>query len=191
MNDTFSFFGGIPSQPVEKPVVFVSYHHGGDQGYYNRFARVFADTYRIIRDNSLRKEISSDDAEYIMRRIREFDLTGTSCTIVLCGRETPLRKFVDWEIKATLDKQHGLLGINIPTNSNKVVPYRFFDNYKSRYAVWLTWEQLFPNQRPNVAALRAAIEDANAKSKELIDNTRLLMCRNGETAPRHIENRIS
>jgi MTH538 TIR-like domain (DUF1863). len=191
MNETFSFFGGIPSQPVEKPVVFVSYHHGADQGYYNRFATVFADTYRIIRDNSLRNEISSDDAEYIMRRIRELDLTGTSCTIVLCGKETPWRKFVDWEIKATLDKQHGLVGIGLPNNPVTNAPDRFLDNNKSGYAVWLTWEQLFPNQRPNVAPLRAAIEDASATSKELIDNTRPLMSRNGETAPRHIENRIS
>jgi hypothetical protein len=37
--------------------------------------------------------------------------------------------FVDWEIKATLDKEHGLIGINLPTNprllnGNATVPNR-------------------------------------------------------------------
>jgi hypothetical protein len=56
---------------------------------------------------------------------------------------------------------------------------RFLDNYQSGYAVWLSWEQLFPNQQPNVAVLRRAIENANAKSKDLIENGRTLMNRNG------------
>lgn len=51
-----------------------------------------------------------------MRRIRGDYLTGTSYTLVLCGKETPWRKFVDWEIKATLDKQQGLIGLGLPSN---------------------------------------------------------------------------
>ena len=112
----FSLLAGIPVPPSGKRSVFASYHHDGDQAYYDYFARVFADAYQIIRDNSLRKTILSDDADYIMRRIREDYLTGTSCTIVLCGNTTPWRKFVDWEIKASLDKRHGLIGIGLPTN---------------------------------------------------------------------------
>src|SRR5207249_3540605 len=103
--------------------------------------------------------------------------------VVLCGKETPWRKFVDWEIKATLDRQHGLLGVGLPNNpatNDKVrVQDRFLDNYQSGYAVWLSWEQLFPNRQPDVAVLRHAIEGANTKSKELINNTRPLMGRNG------------
>jgi len=49
-----------------------------------------------------------------MRGIRENFITGTSCTIVLCGAQTHLRKYVHWEIKATLDKEHGLIGVNLP-----------------------------------------------------------------------------
>jgi hypothetical protein len=74
------------------------------------------------------------------------------------------------KIKATLDKQHGLVGVGLPRNTapnGKVrVPDRFFDNYQLGYAVWLTSEELFRYQQANVAALRAAIESANAKSKE-------------------------
>lgn len=169
--------------------IFVSYHHQADQHYYNQFESVFSNTYRVIQDNSLRFGINSDDAEYVMRRIREEYLTGTSCTIVLCGKETHLRKFVDWEIKATLDKEHGLIGIKLPTNPAVAarcnVPARFFDNYQSGYGPWLTWEQLFVNQQPNVSALRSAVTAATSKPKDLINNSRSLMSRNIATSPKY------
>jgi len=183
MSNVFSPIGAIPGKPVEKRAVFISYHHGRDQAYYDYFAHVFAESYQSIRDKSLRQEIWSDNSEYILRRIREDYLTGTSCTLVLCGRETPWRKFVDWEIKATLDKEHGLIGIALPTspvsNGKVFVPHRFFDNYQSRYALWLTWGQLFPDQQANVTVLRNVIASANVRPKELIDNMRGLMSRNG------------
>ena len=89
-----------------RPRVFVSYQHSADQHYYNEFSRIFADTYEAIADNSLERWIDSDDADYVMRRIRENHITGTSCSIVLVGVSTWGRKYVDWEIKATLDKSH-------------------------------------------------------------------------------------
>jgi hypothetical protein len=160
-----------------KRKIFVSYHHGGDQWYYNEFSRIFSDTYDVVQDSSLDRAIDSDDPEYVMRRIRENNITGTSCTIVLCGAQTPQRKYVDWEIKATLDKCHGLIGINLPgsiTNNNGViVPDRFNDNYHSGYAVWLQWQQLSPQ------AIAQAIELANSKSSILINNSRQMRRRNG------------
>lgn len=173
-DNPFSLFGGIPLSPPTKRSVFVSYHHDGDQPYYEYFAKILSDAYQIIRDNSLRDEIWSDDADYVMRRIREDYLTGTSCTIVLCGKESHRRKFVDWEIIATLDKQHGLIGVRLPTNASALVPARFLDNYQSGYAVWTAWEQLFQNRNPNVAGLRQAIEAANRTPKRAIQNNREL-----------------
>ena len=87
--------------PPTKPRIFVSYHHAGDRGWYEFFAAYFCDTYDIFQDRSVSREIDSDNSEYVIRQIREEYITGTSCTIVLCGTETPRRKFVDWEIKAT------------------------------------------------------------------------------------------
>ncbi len=172
----------VPPVPARRSI-FVSYHHADDQTYCDLFSRLFSDTYSVIRDNSLREEIWSDDPEYIMRRIREEYLTGTSCTIVLCGRETPWRKFVDWEIKATLDKQHGLIGIALPSvlksNGKVVVPHRFFDNFYSGFAHWLTWDQLLTDGRANTSALQQAVELANGRPKQLIKNDRQAMTRNG------------
>jgi hypothetical protein len=105
-------FGRI--QPVKRKV-FISYHHAADQAYYDTFSRTFSNAYDVITDNSLIRGVESDVAEYIMRRIRENYITGSSCTVVLVGRDTWRRKYVDWEIDATLQKEHGLIGIQLPT----------------------------------------------------------------------------
>lgn len=156
--------------------VFVSYHHDNDQWHYDEFSRVFHDDYEAVHDNSLDRALDSDDPDYVMRRIRENFITGTSCTIVLCGSETQNRKYVDWEIKATLDKNHGLVGINLPSSTSNqsgvIVPDRFLDNYRSGYAVWVQWSGL------TVSSLKVAIEDANSRSTTLIDNSRRMMQRN-------------
>src|SRR5438874_1865601 len=84
------------SRPRRK--VFVSYHHAADSDAYAAFARVFSEGLELVQDNSVERRIGSDDADYVIRRIRENYLTGSSVTIVLCGRNTYGRKFVDWEI---------------------------------------------------------------------------------------------
>lgn len=172
-----SILGSVPG-PRRK--IFVSYHHKGDQAYYDAFSKAFHDTYEAITDNSLEREIDSDDVDYVMRRIRENHITGTSCTIVLIGAETALRKYVDWEIKATLDKNHALLGVYLPTAArsadNKViVPGRFLDNYNSGYAVWASWANL----TANITNCKKLIEEARTRDCGLIDNSRARRVRNG------------
>ena len=160
--------------------VFVSYHHGGDVAYYNEFSRVFSETYEAVQDSSVDRTIDSDNAEYVIRKIREDYITGTSCTIVLCGAQTPWRKFVDWEIKATLDRQHGLIGVNLPTNpltgNNKyTVPDRLHDNIQPGYAIWTQWRDIVAG----TDYLPQQIELANTRPASSIDNSRPLRQRNG------------
>ncbi len=171
---------GLPPHPPIKRSVFVSYHHGGDQAFYDAFARTFASLYGMIRDTSIHGIMDSDDVDYMMRHIRENYITGSSCTVVLCGPQTPWRKFVDWEIKATLDKEHGLIGVKLPTlllapNSGTNKPVRLQDNVDSGYAVWVTREHLLAN----VNHLTLAIENAIARSTNLINNWRPLRMKNG------------
>ncbi len=165
---------------IPKRKVFVSYHHGGDLDYYNAFTTFFSNNYDVIQDNSVDRVIDSDNVDYVIRNIRESYITGTSCTIVLCGLLTPYRKFVDWEIKATLDKQHSLIGINLPNNPLQqsgayIVPDRLHDNIVSGYALWLQWNDL--NNGP--AFLVQKIEEAKLRQKNLIVNSRDLRKRNG------------
>src|SRR5689334_16431755 len=99
-----------------RPRIFVSYHHGSDQWFYNEFSRLFHDNYETVYDNSLERSVNSENVDYTRWRIRDDYIRGTSCTVVMCGAETWKRKYVDWEIKATLDMRHALIGINLPSN---------------------------------------------------------------------------
>lgn len=172
--------GLLSSVLAAKRRIFLSYHHGDDRHYYEEFSRFFSEQYEAVQDNSVDRRIDSDNVDYVIRTIRENYVTGTSCTIVLCGAQTPWRKFVDWEIKATLDKGHGLIGANLPSNPQTpngtfTVPDRLHDNIQSGYALWLEWADL--NQ--GATFLSRQIESANARSSMLIDNSRGLRQRNG------------
>lgn len=162
-----------------KPRVFVSYHHATDQAYYDALSSNMNSPYTFCQDNSLNRMIDSRSPDYILRKIREDYISGTSCTVVLCGIETPWRKYVDWEIEATLQKQHALLGIKLPTlaviNDGCSKPARLQDNIFSGYAHWVWWEDIVSNAN----ALDAAVIEARSRSKSLIRNDRERRLRNG------------
>jgi hypothetical protein len=158
-----------------KRSIFVSYHHGKDRGFYEPFSALFADSYQVIEDNSVGRAIDSEDAEYVHRRIREAFIAGSSCTVVLCGAATWQRKFVEWEVKTTLDKQHGLIAVQLPTNPTFTIPLRLHDNTQTGYALWSAWHEL--TARPSILA--GLVEMANNRSKVLIRNDREMRIRNG------------
>ncbi|WP_211310871.1 TIR domain-containing protein [Cereibacter johrii] len=171
-----SSFGAV--RPVRRNV-FVSYHHGGDQAYYDTLTKTMHDRLQLITDNSLERRIDSSDHNYIMRRIREYHLHGSSCTIVLCGANTWRRKYVDWEIHASLIQQMGLVGVWLPSlplspNNGTDKPARLQDNIDCGYAVWTSWNEIAANAN----VLTEAIERANSASKLLIENTRVRQGRN-------------
>lgn len=176
---TNEYLGGLLGAMVKRKV-FVSYHHGGDQAYYNAFSKAFCDTYDVITDNSLERAVGSSDVEYVMRQIRENYISGTSCTIVLVGANTHLRKYVDWEIKATLDREHGLIGVRLPNAATDsagrtIVPARLHDNIESGYALWTSWADI----TAGADACRRFIEAANARDRRLIANSRARKLVNG------------
>lgn len=117
--------------------VFISYHHANDQHYYNEFSRFFSGSYDIFYDNSLDRRIDSTKSEYVNRKIREDYIVGSSATIVLCDSETFKRKWVDWEIHATLYHRHCLLEIILPTCQMKLLAFPRFINS--------SWALLFLN----------------------------------------------
>lgn len=175
-NSSLAILAALNKPPRRK--VFISYHHGADQAYYDEFSKFFHERFEAVFDNSLERQIDSDNVDYVMQRIRDNHVTGTSCTIVLIGAQTYLRKYVDWEIKATLAKQHGVLGIVLPTHIQNqsgqlIVPDRFNDNVNSGYAVWTYWNGL------TVQGFTQLLETAIAKPKALIDNSRAMRQRNG------------
>ena len=79
--------------------------------------------------------INSQNAEYVIGRIRQEQIADSSVTLVLIGRCTHSRRHVDWEIKASLRqgmdyKPNGLLGIVLPSLGNSAhLPPRFAENW--------------------------------------------------------------
>lgn len=166
--------GVLPPIQPRKREVFVSYHHANDQAWYDSFSSIFDDQLDLFSDSSLDRRIDSTNAQYLDRTIREDYIRGTSITIVLIGSETWKRRWVDWEIHATLEDEHALLGVILPAPYHSIgnqgsilVPDRFFDNHNSGYAHFLHWTN-------DYQALSQAIEHAIALSSNTqnIVNTR-------------------
>lgn len=70
-----------------------------------------------------------------MRKIRENKLQDSTVTIVLIGSCTHSRRYVDWEVKASLQQgstlPNGLIAINLPYMGNKSeLPARISQNIK-------------------------------------------------------------
>lgn len=170
---------GLQIAPVRRKM-FISYHHGNDQAYYDALSKTLHDQMDLVFDNSLDRRIDSENTDYVIQRIRDDFISGTSCTIVLCGPETYQRKYVDWEVKATLDKGHGLIGLELPTitknqQGQSIVPDRLHQNIVSGYAAWKAWSELAANPR----LMSTWIENAVNRDASTIVNPQAIKTRNG------------
>ena len=127
--------------------VFLSHHHHGDaREVQTFFDQVDGRACHCRMVDVSDEPIDSYDYDYVMRVIREQHLANTSVTIVMVGRCTWARKYVDWEIASTLrddpvNRRSGLMGICLPSISDlpestllKMLPPRLADNLNSGYA---------------------------------------------------------
>ncbi len=135
---------------------FISYHHA-DQDEVDDFVSTFDHDRDVFIARGLGQEMSqdiinSDDVTYVMRRISELYLKDSTVTIVLMGKCTWARRYVDWEIQASLRQgqtvpPNGLLGIKLPSYpaSSGQYPGRFNLNLKQSddqedcYARWIEY----------------------------------------------------
>lgn len=100
--------------------VFISYHHGNDQGYKDALVD-FGDRCSMFVDRSVDTGDIPDEwrDEQIRREIRDHYLRDSTVTILLVGKETRRRKHVDWEIYSSMydgsvNKKSGIVVINLP-----------------------------------------------------------------------------
>ena len=98
--------------------VFVSYSHRLDQDASDDFRCFFSDQRDVFIDKSIREDIGQLGNETIKKRLRSL-IKDASVTVVLIGKGTGGRSWVDWEIYNSLRKglqneRNGLLGIYIP-----------------------------------------------------------------------------
>lgn len=163
-----------------KPKIFISYDQVSDGPYYESFKRTFSSLYEIVRDNSMARELDADDAEDFIRLAREETMSDCACMVLLCGGRTHLRKFVDWEIKAALDRKLSLIGVILPSNppdaaGQPTLPDRMQRNFDGGFAVICRWEEIASAKVDLSARVRFAMERPTA----LIENSLPLLRRNG------------
>lgn len=102
--------------------VFISYYHA-DQDEVDDFIETFDEDRDVFITRGLGLEmdptiIDSDNTTYVMRRIRELYLKDSTVTLVMLGKCTWSRRYVDWEIQSSLRSgetvtPNGLLGIKL------------------------------------------------------------------------------
>lgn len=151
---------------------FLSYHHA-DEGAVTGFMDEFGGAF-IRRGISMPGDvIDSDNTDYVMRRIRELYLQDSTVTIVLIGRCTWARRFVDWEVQASLRRPrngpppNGLIAIQL-WKSYASLPERVNRNVESGYANFYEYPA-------NTRALASMVDEAfNARTgrPQVIDNPR-------------------
>lgn len=115
---------------------FLSYH-AVDAEEVLAFVESFGDYFipRAIGVSEDDPVIESEDSDYIMDRIRSKYLSNSTVTIVMVGKCTWARKFVDWEIYSSLRKDkvnrlNGLMAIQLPSGKKAGgnLPARVNDN---------------------------------------------------------------
>lgn len=164
--------------------VFVSYYHG-DQQEVNKFVNDFSNVciFKTVGVKEGDFTFDSNNPQYIMRKIREDKLEDSTVTIVLVGSCTHSRRYVDWEVKASLQcgqsLPNGLIAINLPYMGSKgLLPPRVEENISKNSNKQDTGTARYYTYPSSNEQLEAWIEDAyNARTQRahLIKNTNVMM----------------
>ena len=159
--------------------VFISYHHKDDKAvsdFVNNYSNSNVFIKRIVGDE-YGTSINSNNVDYTMRVIRENYLADSTVTIVMIGKETFKRKYVDWEIASTLrndqnNKRSGLVGIFLPGCNvhNTTIPARLMDNFTSGYDKLYN----YPYDQKQLSQIINYAFYARTERAHLIDNSRKL-----------------
>ncbi len=172
-----------------KRKVFISFHQKDRKEVDNFIERwtvaesVFIPKALGVSDND--DFINSTNPDYVMSKIREKYLGDSTVTIVLIGTCTHSRRYVDWEIKASLQQgasiPNGLIGILLPSCVNSAhLPQRFKDNWqKGEFNCYVRYR----SHPATAQQLADWIEDAyNARTlrDHLIQNSVEMMKYNGK-----------
>ncbi len=151
---------------------FLSYHHA-DQSAVDTFIGKFEGAF-IRRGIQMEEDIiDSDNTDYVMQRIRTLYLQDSTVTIVLIGKCTWARRFVDWEVQASLRKSregpppNGLLAIQL-WETYKTLPNRVNLNADSGYAKFYK----YPSSTTRLATIVDEAFDARTDKAHLIENPR-------------------
>lgn len=175
-----------PFLPPTRRKVFISYHEA-DTTAVEDFIKAFGPegegvfTHKAVGLFGQGDFVDSTDPKYVMQRIREKYLEDSTVTIVLLGHCTHSRRYVDWELKASLTQPalglpNGVMGIVLPSlGAEAHLPDRFQENWAQGHNNCYATLWQYPTSG---AVLRTWIEDAyaaRASRGHLIVNSREMM----------------
>lgn len=115
------------SKDREKPYVFVSYFHDGNIKDREDFEKKYK--YKINSTSIYPGEIDPSRKDYLIRREIRDRIAKCNMLIVLIGKCSYSRKWIDWEIRAALDRKNAggakmVIGILLPEiqkHSNEII----------------------------------------------------------------------
>ncbi|MCJ8322251.1 MAG: TIR domain-containing protein [Hyphomicrobiales bacterium] len=150
---------------------FISYHKD-DKTAVDDFCNKFSGSF-IRRGLKMEDDlIDSTNTDYVMKRIRLLYLGDSTVTIVLIGKCTWARRFVDWEVQSSLRNPadglpNGVVAIQL-WDSYQKLPERVAENVEAGYSKFYTYPK-------NSAGLSRIIDEAFAArtgKSDLIVNKR-------------------
>lgn len=162
---------------------FVSYH-AADTDEVAKFLEDFGTEF-IAKTIGVTDEddfIDSQSTDYVMDQIRTKYLGDSTVTIVLVGKCTWARRYVDWEVYSSLrnskhSKVNGLLAIQLPSAaaSSPSLPGRVSDNVTrdaNSKDIGYARYHAYPTYKSTLKTLIDDAYDARTNRSALIVNTR-------------------
>ena len=187
---------GKPQTKVRRRKVFVSFHDA-DSKWRRKFTKLMEGR---IADYSVKGgdiSVKGRPIEDILREIREKHIANATVTVVLIGPCTWRRRFVDWEIHASIrctnaNPRTGLLGIVLPCHpeygktikDEHLLPPRLADNLDGDHPFARVYDWPDPFNPSRVAGwINKAFKDRELiipdSSRDLFVNNRKGQCAKG------------
>lgn len=150
---------------------FISYN-AADKDAVDEFCEKFSGSF-IRRGLKMEDDIiDSTNTDYVMQRIRSLYLKDSTVTIVLIGKCTWARRFVDWEVQASLRNPadgypNGVVAIQL-WDSYKTLPNRVNLNVDSGYSKFYK----YPANSTSLENMINEAFDSRFNKLDLIENPR-------------------
>lgn len=165
----------------QKRMVFI-FHFKGDRDEVDQFIEDFSDVLipKVLGANDNDACINSTDTDYVIRQIREKYLKDSTVTISLLGSCTHSRRYVDWEIKSSLNRgeglPNGLIGIVLPSQNNVThLPERLRANWHKGHNDCHARYGSYPSTQEQLAHWIEDAYQARTVRADLIDNSLPMM----------------
>lgn len=102
--------------------IFIS-HYGGDEKYIEQF-KAKIDSHFVIRDSSIveSEPNNATNEQYIKYKILKPKIDWAGTMVVLIGKETKNRAYVNWEIDYAIRHDKTIIGVYLPGATENDVP---------------------------------------------------------------------